>query len=190
MGINNITPHRTLGFNLLELTITTLILSLIVGAAVPNFAKALNRTYIATASNQLSTTLIGSRNHALSTGITVIICHAKDSSMQSCSEDRNRNTRWSNGVISYADLNEDNTLDEGDDILHTYQSHPSVIVVFNQSGRLRFFDDGSARSAGFYLCSSIITEERHVRLLYSGRSRTRANMSNEQRDTCLSKASV
>lgn len=175
------------GYTLLELLISTSIITVLSSIAIPSFAGMINNARITSASAQLSTTLALSRNHAATTSATVIVCHARDSSMTLCSESQERNTNWSNGIISYADLNRNNTLDQGDHIITTLQNDSKVAIVFNQSGRLRFFSNGSARSAGFYLCSVASTSERHLKILHTGRTRTVAEMNETQRNTCLSK---
>jgi type IV fimbrial biogenesis protein FimT len=172
----------------MELMITLSITATLASVAAPSFASIISDSRIKAASVQLSTALAKARNHALTSAATVIVCQAQDASMKHCSDAHRRNTRWSNGIISYADLNANNTLDDNDQILTTLQSHESISMVFNQNGRLRFFADGSARSAGFYLCSKLSTRERHLKILHTGRSRTTAKLSDRNRQTCLSKA--
>ncbi|MFQ3243963.1 MAG: type IV fimbrial biogenesis protein FimT [Arenicella sp.] len=176
------------GFSLMELMITLSITATLASIAAPSFASMISDGRIKAASVQLSTTLAMARNHALSSTTTVIVCQAQDATMQRCSDAHRRNTRWSSGIITYADLNADNSLDENDQILTTLQSHESISMVFNQNGRLRFFADGSARSAGFYLCSKRSDRERHLKILHTGRTRTAAKLSDRNRETCLSKA--
>ena len=196
MGKNNLslktvakyTVNTSNGFTIMELMITLFIMAALSSIAVPSFANIVHNGRIRAASLQLLTTLANSRYHALSFGVTVIVCQAKDSTMKHCSDARKRNTRWSDGVISYADLNGNNLLDEKDLILTTAQSHKSIVMVFNQNGRLRFLPNGSSRSAGFYLCSKAGNSERHLKILYTGRTRSIAKMSDHNRQTCLSKA--
>jgi len=179
---------RSSGFTLLELITSISIVAILVAIALPSFANMIQKTHITVASSELSTTLTLSRNYAVTTGTTVIVCHAKDKSRSQCSEKRDRNTNWANGIISYADMNNDNTLGKEDRILTVQINHSSVTTVFNQNGRLRFFADGSARSAGFYICSKAGPQGRHIRILHTGRTRTSAEMGEKQRNTCLSKA--
>jgi len=176
------------GFTFTELIITLAITVTLASVTAPSFASIISDGRIKAASVQLSNTLASARNYALATTTTVIVCQAKDSTMQHCSDAQKRNTRWSNGLISYADLNADNTLNANDQILTTLQTHKSISMVFNQNGRLRFFADGSARSAGFYLCSKQSNQERHLKVLHTGRTRTTAKISDRNRQTCLSKA--
>lgn len=174
------------GFTILELLISTSIIAILSSIAIPSFAAIISNGRISSTSAELFTTLMLSRNYAATTSSTVIVCHARDSSMTRCSESRERNTNWSNGIISYADLNRNDTLDENDRIISTLQTDSKVAIVFNQNGRLRFFSNGSARSAGFYLCSTASSSERHLRILYTGRTRTVTEMNENQRNTCLS----
>lgn len=185
---NTSTAQFSNGFTLLNLLISTSIIAILTSIAAPSFASIISNGRISAASADLSTTLALSRNHALSTGVTVIVCHAKDNTMTQCSDSRERNTNWLNGIISYADINGDNTLDSHDQVLTTSQHHASISMVFNQTGRLRFFSDGSARSAGFYLCSNASEQQRHLRILHTGRARTQSTMGESQLNTCLSKA--
>lgn len=176
------------GYTLLGLLVTTSIVAILSSVAVPSLASLISDAHIRSASTQLLSTLMLSRHHAISSGSTVIVCHAKDISMTECSETRQRNTNWSNGLISYADLNRNDTLDQSDHVITTTSNNPKVAIVFNQNGRLRFFSDGSARSAGFYLCIGASATERHLKILHTGRTRTVAEMNQIQRNTCLSKA--
>ena len=180
-------PAFDSGSSLMELLASISIIALLASVAAPSFASMIDNRQIKASSIMLSTTLTLARNHAISTTITVIVCHAKDSTMTQCSDSRKRNTNWSNGIITYADLDASNDLDSNDQILSTVKIDPKVAMVFNQNGRLRFFSDGGARSAGFYLCSRASKNERHVRILHTGRTRTKEKLSQTHRKTCLSK---
>ncbi len=176
------------GYTIMELLICIAMLVILTSIAVPSFASMVNNGKIKTSSMLVSTALAASRHYALNTGITVIVCHARDPLMTSCSESRKRNTNWSNGIISYADLNQNNSLDQTDQIIFSAQTQDNVAIVFNQNGRLRFFPSGGSRSAGFYLCSKHSKYERHIKILHTGRTRTLLEMDKNRRHTCLSKA--
>jgi len=85
----------------------------------------------------------------------------------------------------FEDLNDDNELNKNDNILYTNALNGKINLVFNQRGRLRFFNDGSARSAGFYICNNNSKETRHIRLLHTGRSRTTDIQTKKQELICL-----
>ncbi len=186
--IDRQTCHSNQGYTLLELLLTVSFIAILAGAAAPSFANVISNRHVSSTSNQLTSTLMLSRNHAINSGVTVIVCHAKDASLSTCSGSRKRNTPWSQGVISYADLDGDNSLSDQDRILSTFRPHESVVAMFNQNGRLRFFPDGSARSAGFLLCSAFGDRQRHIRILHTGRTRSSDKMAQHHLRACLSKA--
>ena len=86
---------------------------------------------------------------------------------------------------SINDILDDNQLNNGDTILVRRKLPQSTHLIFNQTGRLRFFPDGSARSAGFYICGADTTEFRHIKLLHSGRIRSTAKAPNAIKKRCL-----
>lgn len=173
------------GFTLLELLIAITVAVISFSVAVPSFASMIQSTRVKSTSLSLSNGLLVARNHAINSGTLVIVCHASDATQTKCSDQRNRNTNWRNGVIIFADRNANNELDTGDEIISKMTLNQDVAVVFNQNGRLRFFNDGSARSAGFYICHKTTTQQRHIRILHTGRTRTIEKMSRKQSQTCL-----
>ena len=176
------------GMTLLELIISIAVTSILLGISAPSFTNIIQNNRIKTTSMELNRTLAIARNHAVSMRTTVIVCQADDSSMKTCSEKRERNTNWKNGIITYADINANNELDSQDHIITVMQNNGKTAIVFNQTGRLRFFRNGSARSAGFYLCNPITHHQRHVRILYTGRVRTSSKIAEEKYQTCLNRA--
>ena len=176
------------GMTILELLISMAVVVILLGIAVPSFTSIIQNNRIKSASMELTRTLAISRNHAITSGTTVIVCQAEDSSMETCSEQREANTNWQNGIISYADINANNELDSQDYVITVMQNTGKIAVVFNQRGRLRFFNDGSARSAGFYICNTVSHHQRHLRILYTGRVRTSDKIAEEQYQTCLNNA--
>ncbi len=180
-------PKQT-GFTLLELLITCAIAVISLSIAVPSFASILQSSRVKSTSQTLNNSLFIARNHALNNRTRVIVCHASSPEQTSCSNQRNRNTDWSNGVISFVDRNANNELDADDEIVNKMIPNKGVAVVFNQNGRLRFFSDGSARSAGFYICHKTTQQQRHIRILHTGRTRTLEAMSEQQSQTCLDQA--
>ena len=176
------------GFTLLELLIACSVAVISLSIAVPSFASIVQSSRVKSTTHALNNSLIVARNHALSNRTRVIVCHASSPEQTSCSNQRNRNTDWSNGVISFADRNANNELDTDDEIINRMTPSQDVAVVFNQNGRLRFFNDGSARSAGFYICHKTTQQQRHIRILHTGRTRTMETMSEQQSQTCLDNA--
>jgi len=180
---SNATIQR--GTTLVELLTFASILVTSLGIAVPSLAGIVQNSRIKSTSQMLNTNLMLARNYALTNRTRVIVCHASSPSQEACSEQRKRNTSWQNGVITYADRNANNELDADDHIISKMSISKNVSIVFNQNGRLRFFSDGSARSAGFYICNQAAQHQRHILILYSGRTRTMNTMSKKQEQTCL-----
>ena len=176
------------GYTLLELLIACSVAVISLSVAVPSFANIVQNSRVKSTSHALNHNLLVARNHALNNHTGVIICHASSAAQTSCSKQRNRNTNWRNGVISFADRNANNELDIEDEIINKMTPNQDVAVVFNQNGRLRFFNDGSARSAGFYICHKTTQQQRHIRTLHTGRTRTLETMSEQQSQTCLDQA--
>lgn len=179
-----ITRSKLKAFTIIELLITLTILSISLSIAIPSFNSFIDKTKLKTSALSLHATLTQARNHAISNQVTVIVCQANDNNYQQCSPTRERYDNWQNGWISYADLNKNNELDTDDQILTVRQALSQTAVVFNQVGRLRFFPLGSARSAGFYICSSNSSQTQYIRLLHTGRSRMSQDLNPDQLLKC------
>jgi type IV fimbrial biogenesis protein FimT len=178
-------PSHHKAFTIIELLSTVTILAISISVAVPSFNALLENTKLKTTAQELNSTLMHARNYAISNRVMVIVCQADGANYEKCSPRRKRYENWQNGWISYADLNKNNELDRSDKVLFAHQANSQTAVVFNQIGRLRFFPMGSARSAGFYMCSSSSSKTRYIRLLHTGRSRISQELSKKQLSKCL-----
>ena len=180
-------PARTslAGYSLLETMITISLLAVLVAISAPSLAGFLLKNELSTTTNALFGSLSFARTHAITHQQIVHICQLDSSASTTCSDNYNSRRDWSKGWLVFADLNNNNQLDETDNLLRTVQMKTSASVVFNQRGRLRFFPSGSSRSAGYYLCHENLEEVRHVYLLYTGRARVDKRLSREQREICL-----
>ena len=172
------------GFSFIELMITITILVILTGVAIPSFTGLMARNKVTVATNAVFESLYIARSYAITQQKKVHVCHMSEPNSMTCSDQRDYNTPWTNGWLVYADLNDDNDYDQGDSIIRVMQSSELTNVVFNQQGRLRFFPDGSARSAGFYVCDQQQQSYRHVYLLYSGRARVNQSLSAKQKSVC------
>ena len=173
------------GFTLTELLVAISILSIITMTGTPSLSGIINNVSVRTTSYELSTTLRLARNDSTTNSTHVNLCALSNTSQNpECSSHTNFNSSWSNGWLVYADHNDNNTFDENDILINHTQNTGNVSIVFNQRGRLRFFPDGSSRSAGFYLCKQSGAQSRHIRLLYSGRSRTTKTITEKQQSIC------
>lgn len=178
------TIHSLFGFSFIELMVSITILAIITGISIPSFATFIARNKVTTQTNALFESLYLARSYAISQQQNVHVCHLSNSDSMQCSTQRSHNTSWSNGWMVFADLNKDNEFSSDDELIHIMQSNASANVVFNQRGRLRFFPNGSARSAGFYICDQQQQNYRHLYLLHSGRARINQQLSARQKSLC------
>lgn len=174
------------GFSLIEVMISICILVILSGTAVPSLSDFINKLKLGSRSAQLSETLMHARNHAINNAVIVQVCQLSDDGQTACSNNRDFRAAWSTGWLSFVDRNGNNDYDNNDLLLRVNKNEVSVNVVFNQRGRLRFFANGSARSAGFYLCDANAKHHRHIRLLHTGRVRSEQTQSAEHREICRS----
>lgn len=172
------------GFNLIELLVFIAILTIIAGAAIPSFASLISRNQVVVQSNTLLGSLHLARSYAITQQKNVHVCHIDQEDLQACSEARGYNSDWSSGWLVFVDVNNNNDFDNADHLVRSFLSNSQTNIVFNQRGRLRFFPDGSSRSAGFYVCDKQQLNYRHVYLLYSGRARIGAQLNTTQKVRC------
>lgn len=171
-------------FTLIELMVGLAILGILIATAAPSFVSLFIRNEIITNSNNLIASLSYARSQAISRQQTIHVCQIEKGE-QKCSSNYGWNRSWSNGWLIFEDSNANNNFDpDSDPVLRIVELNGNTKIVFNQRGRLRFFADGSARSAGYYLCSHTHSAAKHIYLLYSGRARINNKISKRQHDIC------
>ena len=174
------------GFSLIEIMIVTTIISILLSAAIPSFNSTLNKSQLSNVNLELISSLSLARDYAITRGYKTHLCALTAIKPIRCQDTRDFNTSWSKGWMVFADINNNSEYDQDDTVLNISQIPKTINVVFNQRGRLRFFPNGSARSAGFYLCNKNSRDNRHIKLLFSGRARTTRIDNSSQLTTCLS----
>jgi len=180
------TTNSSKGFSLIETLTTTAILAIVAGAAIPDLSKLLATNRVNAVASDLSTSLSAARSYAITKHTLVQVCALDPNDNSKCNKKRDYNANWSNGWLIFSDLNRNNDLDDGDTVLQLLRTNSKINIVFNQRGRLRFFPDGSARSAGFYLCDKAKTHFKHILLLHTGRARNKTNLKPRQQQICSS----
>ena len=168
------------GFSLIELIVTLSITAILFGIAIPSFKDFIEKSKINSAAFQLRTTLSLARQTSISHGKDTYICELVED--KQCNTDRPFGANWSNGWLVFEDLNNNADLDKDDLIVNIHKNTSGIGVIFNQQGRLRFRPDGSARSAGFYVCTEKLAK--HILLLYSGRSRSKVLTDEDRIKNC------
>ncbi len=182
--------QQSLGYTIIELLICVGIIGILSSIAIPSFANMVNKSRVSTTANSVLLSLVQARNYAITNRRIVLVCQIDEKASEQCARKRSANTNWSHGWLVYVDLNKNNELDSGDSVISVSTLNKGTSVIFNQRGRLRFFPDGSARSAGFYVCQANSDASRHVRLLYTGRARISDQLGPKQHATCKSKSST
>jgi len=137
--------------------------------ATPHVSELIHKHKVSTTTEHLRSSISLARQTAISSNYDVYICALKD--LNSCDQDRPFNADWSNGWLVFIDINNNADLDDKDDIIRIQSQQQGTGIIFNQRGRLRFRLNGSARSAGFYICNNHLAK--HILILYSGRTRVK-----------------
>lgn len=171
------------GMTIIEILITTTLLALLMSLATPAFSALIAKTKVTTQANLLLHSLHSARSHAISKQIVLLVC--KKMTDGSCDESWQKDSNWSNGWIIFADRNNNNSYEEEEKIF-VVSANEKVNLIFNQRGRLRFHPNGSARSAGFYLCHKTADVTKRIHILYTGRVRISDTLSDNEKQTCLS----
>ena len=180
--MKNTSPFK--GFSLIELLILLSIIVIATGISTPSFISLINSSRVTTQTNSIFESLYLARSYAITQQKNVHICHMSEPNIEQCDSDRDYNTAWSNGWLVFADINNNNEFDNEDNLIQVNAPNMNTNIVFNQRGRLRFFPNGSARSAGFYICDRQNMHYRHIFLLYSGRARTSKKITTRQQEVC------
>ena len=176
--------NRQDGYSLIEALMALTIMFILTGVAVPSLSTMLRKNEVKVNSGLLNASLKMARNQALASGTMVHVCAMASQDTTICDPRRNYNANWSTGWLVFADLNENNELDAYDNIIQSTLNQGQARIVFNQRGRLRFFPNGSARSAGFYICDPQSNEIIHLRLLHTGRTRSLDQLSEQRKSIC------
>lgn len=181
-------PTLVHGYTLIECLVCITILATLTSITVPSFSAIISNLRVSNTANDVLLTLANARAQAITNAKIVLVCQTKEDDAHSCSSKRLPSTNWASGWLVYIDENGDNELSQEDSIISQHSASKNTKVVFNQQGRLRFFPDGSARSAGFYVCQADSNETRHILLLYSGRARIAKTLGDKQEAVCKSQS--
>ncbi len=174
------------GFSLLEAIIAITMFATLTLIAVPSFASIVGKTKVNVATKAMLDSLATARSASLSHGAVVLICQLSYTQPGKCVETPKRNANWAaTGWKVYLDLNQNNVYDELDQTLSSKEALNDISLVFNQSGRLRFFANGSARSAGFLVCGKNSRLATHLKILHSGRTRVTKLTSKKNLEKCM-----
>ena len=176
--------QRLRGFTLSELMVTVLIVGIIAGLSAPSLVRFTHSAHLKADSHALQASLAQSRLLAVNRSTVIEICAKAAPEHLECARGTSANTQWRNGWIVYEDNNQDGSV-QPNEVISVSPARRHTNLRFNQRGRIRFYPDGTSRSAGFYLCSPRLKEARHIALLHSGRLRITSRLSPHRRQQCL-----
>lgn len=140
----NMPTHRLCGLSMVELLIVMVIVAIIAAIAVPNGRSMLANRLIATTANALLTSSEQARATAVSRGMVVYLCPSPDG--ERCGSA----SSWNSGWITWADVNDNNVLDNNVDeilVIKQFESNnlslnvPAAVGAgyhFRKSGRPSF----------------------------------------------------
>ncbi|WP_038053015.1 GspH/FimT family pseudopilin [Thioalkalivibrio sp. ALJ1] len=115
------------GFTLVELMVTLLVASILLGIGAPAFGNLVEQTRLTTTTNQFLTTLHITRSEAIRRGGLVTLCTSTDGA--TCTD-----TSWDAGWILFANPGRSNQPSDPNRILRVGNgwTNPSIAVTGNQ----------------------------------------------------------
>ena len=103
--------QNMVGFTLVELMITLVVLAILVSAAAPSFIDLVRSNRVASQTNQFTAALALARSEAVKRNVPVFICK-RNTAGTACDNSAN----WEAGWIVFAHNDGDSTLDSGEEI--------------------------------------------------------------------------
>ncbi len=101
--------NKNNGFTLIELLLGIAIITILLGQAIPSFNQLIEKRKATANVQRLMQTLQLSRTTAITENTTVTICPTSDG--------LNCSSNWSDGYLSFKDINNNRTFDSGDEKL-------------------------------------------------------------------------
>lgn len=134
--------RHLLGFTLVELMVTLLVASILLGIGVQAFGNLIEQTRLTTTTNQFLTALHLTRSEAIRRGHLVTLCTSTD--LATCSDGPN----WDQGWILYANPARSDQPPDPDSILRVGNqgTHSSVAIIGNLPVSQRVNYNGLGRS--------------------------------------------
>jgi type IV fimbrial biogenesis protein FimT len=133
------------GFSLTELAVVMAIVAILLAIGVPNYRYITNSYRMSAEVNGLLGDLQFARGEAIKEGQTVTACVSRDGATCDAGS-----TTWQEGWLVFQDLNNDQTVDPGDTVLHVQQpfSGTDTFISSNGVSAVTFNREGFAVAAG------------------------------------------
>jgi type IV fimbrial biogenesis protein FimT len=158
------------GFTLIELMVTLLVASILMGVVAPGMATLVERNRLQTTSESLYTSLMLARSEALKRNREVLVCKSSDGASCATGVD----TQWEQGWLVYVDVDGDGAVD-ADEILRV--SGPlaegmTLRVAGDFDDEIGYGTDGTASGTGaFVMCNPTADTQsaREIAVSFTGR---------------------
>lgn len=174
------------GFSFIELTLTVTVSAILFGLALPALSSLLSTNHLSVHVNDLRGALGLSRSAAIRRNQHVIICKSDDA--RRC----DKNAKWSDGWIVYADRNRNRKRDTGEALLRVHRGmHDRTLLdyrAFGSPNYIVFRPTGVTRTNGtFTFCVRRHPDMRRALILSkTGRVRISDTQPNGNRLKCPS----
>ena len=118
-------PEHLRGFTLIELMVAITVMAILLTIAVPSFTATINRNRLATAANELVTTIQLARTEAVRRGGRVVVCASADASAANPTCAAGSWQQW----IAFLDSNADGQRQAAEPLLRTSKAHAAVVMA-------------------------------------------------------------
>jgi len=161
--------RQTEGFSLIELLISTAVLSIGLTMAIPTFQQLRANSQLRASSNTLLAEMMFARTQALKFGVQTIVCPSRDG--LKCSRD----AMWNEKRLIFFDRNRNRRLDLDEIVLRNHGALPSQITASSSRYRrqVRFQATGfsAGSNLGITICHKAMPHGRKLVVSNPGRAR-------------------
>jgi len=144
------TSVKTAGFTIIELMMTLAIAAVLVALAAPNFTDIIKNNRLSTQYNELLTHITLARSEAVKRGTDIKVQNNNGTASGT----------WDTGWVVYQDLDEDDTVDSGEEILVNNISSTDITIRFNSNGQITYQPNALGTTPGtFTICDDRTNKE-------------------------------